>query len=1214
MSTDHTSGSSFDTPTGFVVPLIDSDASNESSNPTATTDETTGGETSTHPGQESAGQESQNQSQVTEHPIVNEELDGAVNANTDDTILDGTALDGTAIEFRVLRAGAPVRRLRLTGNRYTFGSAEGCSIRLTDHALRPMHAVLIRDNTRLIVRAYSVPVEVNGTRTTEATLQLGDVLRLGAYQFELTTADPTMGGPQEFLNAPRSVFDPPGSKFQSSPIDWAAGRSSSGSTSGNPARKELPAAEDVIWRERLRREIDQWRDRQADCDRRESRIDERESDLRGRESELWSRAENLYRRESRLQAQETASHQLYEDYSQRQEELISLRESAHFRQEELRQRESEFRSQEFEYRRRLDEATKQLQQSQQQAQAATEAVQRMREQFESLNSQIDDLSGQQNDIEHREARQREEHERLRRDLENARDKAIDAQAESEARRLEAEQRVEEMAIQIESLRSGEGVDLEQHNQKIQESEQLNEKLSQQIEELQQSVADASEESSQLRRDYEEARKSVAQLETLVEQSKHRGDADRESWTVEADELRDAVDQLSIELSRANSDLSELREANEAINARLEEVQQERDDAVADAQSRPSTEDFDSLRDELEAANDQLAQMKRDYDETLSGLQNTDANPETDQENQDETGSHQNLSLVGSLPTDSNAESTSVQDEDDSDAWPTYESSETAKASESVEASEDINQSDSLTTNSLTNDDHYSSDSEPTITGLTDSEPTDSGLTDSSEPTSVWEDSEAVAPESNPIDAWGSSEPDAPVHGDEMEPSSSDAWNESVDSDSSDSVEVTSAWDSTPSQEINANESGFASDAVEPASWQNSNPSDEEPTEMTSAWNQDNEYFQDDSASPEATDDNPIEDSIQSGSLASQLIQDLENDGDAPEENTFVLSGQSKAETPSSWDQEYPEESIADQWSSDDDDNDVSALGYDSNQDHLKTDDVEESTSYDASDAGEISSEEYSSVEEEVSTLDPVSSDSVASDPVPSDSVAPDASAPESSDSESSNLESSDSDEEDAYDDDSIEAYMNRLLKRSGGTSVSDSQQTNTESLSTSQTNVFSDSEPVSELMEKEPTASIDPDAPLVPRSQAPEKTSDLSAMRELANASARSAIGRSVRTKTRNMQVQGMVSFACAFGALCCIGAAAMFLSGALLLIAVGMLCLIAGICVWEGLQSFAQAKQRLRAAEAGELDDEDEALESETNLDKQAALLAESEKPIDLE
>ena len=98
--------------------------------------------------------------------------------------------DRGAIEFRVTCPGSPVRRLRLTGNRYTFGSAEGCSIRLSDDTLRPMHAVLLRDTSRIIVRAYSVPVQVNGTRTTEANLSVGDILRLGQYQFELLSVKP----------------------------------------------------------------------------------------------------------------------------------------------------------------------------------------------------------------------------------------------------------------------------------------------------------------------------------------------------------------------------------------------------------------------------------------------------------------------------------------------------------------------------------------------------------------------------------------------------------------------------------------------------------------------------------------------------------------------------------------------------------------------------------------------------------------------------------------------------------------------------------------------------------------------------------------------------------------------------------------------------------------------------------------------------------------
>ena len=566
---------------------------------------------------------------------VDDISDSASAERTTATQFATTSTDHDAIEFRVIRPGAPVRRLRLTGNRYTFGSAEGCSIRLADHALRPMHAVLIRDASRILVRAYSVPIQINGTRTTEATLQVGDVLRLGSYQFELLS---TSGKPStaplnpRFSTAPRSVIDPPPRFTNPGPSDSpspSAGEASPNAPTSSAAAsrfgksrsgRELPSPEDVIWRERLRREIDQWRDRQTECDRRENRCDEREADLRSRESELWSRAENLYRRESRLQSQEAAAFQLYDEYTQRQEELIRLREETQTRQHAFQQREAEFLNQEFEYRQRLEDATRQLEQSKQQAETATEAVSRMRQQFESLNQQIEELSDQQKEIETREQRQRDEHERLRLDLETARDQAIDAQAESEARRAEAEHRVEEMAAQIESLKSGQGSDLQEQQARLAESEQVAEQLRAQVSDLQESVAKASEESAQLRRDYEEACESVRQLESLVAQHNEQDNQNRESWAAEADELRAAVDQVSVELARANNELGELREANGALSARLDEMTSERDEARQDAESRPTNDAFDSLRGELEAANDQLAGMKRDYEETLAKLE------------------------------------------------------------------------------------------------------------------------------------------------------------------------------------------------------------------------------------------------------------------------------------------------------------------------------------------------------------------------------------------------------------------------------------------------------------------------------------------------------------------------------------------------------------------------------------------------------------------
>lgn len=551
-----------------------------------------------------------------------------------------SSIDGEidSIEFRVMRTGAPVRRLRLTGNRYTFGSAEGCSIRLSDTALRPMHAVLIRDSLRVLVRAYSVPIEVNGTRKTEASLQVGDVLRLGSYQFELVSVisrspseglegfEPASGsvlgsptaseasfaaGPRPTTSVPRS--DGAATFTDASPVQPSASRQS-----------RLPAAEDVIWRERLRREIDQWRERQIECDQREQRCDDRESTLRGRETELWSRAESLYRRESRLQSQESAVLQLHDDYVQHQQDLIQLRERTHQQEQALKTRQAEFERQESEYQHKLEQASRQLLQSQQQAESATQAVQRMREQFESLNLQIDGLSGQQRSLEENEQRQRDEHQRQRAELERERNAAIDARAESEAKRQDAEQRVDEMAVELETLRATQGADLQEQLAELDENQKIIEELRGQVEQLQNTVTSASDESARLRSDYEEACQSVQQLEVLVAQSNQRGDRDRESWSNEADELRSAIDQLSMDLARANSEVSELSESNRLLTERLEIVTRDRDEA----QSRPTHEAFESLRVELVSANEKLAQMRQDYESTIARLEEAKSRTET----------------------------------------------------------------------------------------------------------------------------------------------------------------------------------------------------------------------------------------------------------------------------------------------------------------------------------------------------------------------------------------------------------------------------------------------------------------------------------------------------------------------------------------------------------------------------------------------------------
>jgi predicted nucleic acid-binding Zn-ribbon protein len=102
----------------------------------------------------------------------------------DDSHSDSQHSD-TGIEFRVTRAGTPARRLRIHSARCTLGSGAGCTVRLSDSDLRPLHAVVIREHGRILIRGYSIPVEVNGEATQESELNLGDVFRLGEYCFEM---------------------------------------------------------------------------------------------------------------------------------------------------------------------------------------------------------------------------------------------------------------------------------------------------------------------------------------------------------------------------------------------------------------------------------------------------------------------------------------------------------------------------------------------------------------------------------------------------------------------------------------------------------------------------------------------------------------------------------------------------------------------------------------------------------------------------------------------------------------------------------------------------------------------------------------------------------------------------------------------------------------------------------------------------------------------
>ena len=74
------------------------------------------------------------------------------------------------------------------------------------------------------------------------------------------------------------------------------------------------------------------------------------------------------------------------------------------------------------------------------------------------------------------------------------------------------------------------------------------------------------------------------------------------------------------MDQANSELNQLREANDDLTRRLTEVKQERDQSRLDLESRPSQDEVETLRIQLESANEQIGTMQLDHEQTLVRLE------------------------------------------------------------------------------------------------------------------------------------------------------------------------------------------------------------------------------------------------------------------------------------------------------------------------------------------------------------------------------------------------------------------------------------------------------------------------------------------------------------------------------------------------------------------------------------------------------------------
>ncbi|MCD0460502.1 hypothetical protein [Roseiconus lacunae] len=550
-------------------------------------------------------------------------LKGFASASTEQMLGRTTSIPANSpIEFRVVRPGSPVRRLRLTGNRYTFGSGDGCSIRLEDESLRPMHAVMLRDAHRVLMRAYSIPLELNGDRVTESDLRVGDVIRMGDYRFEL-------------LDAPIPADDRPRIRP----------RLTQASSTHRP-----PANDSSAMRERLAELSQQWHTRHAECEIRETRCDNRESALHGRETELWKRASDLQRRESKLVAQEAAVREIQQTYEAAQDELKSLRQREQAaglelaakeaeleqlqdklveRQQELERRQAEWQKREEQYAERAAEAQQQLEQSQSQAKSASDAIGRMRTEFATLNEQLTELRERHSSLQQRERDEQEEHERLRAELESARDQAIrardeaiEARAISEAARAAKETELDRAAETLASTRR-ELEDLREESQAAQKT--LEDKLQSIGDELTQARDDAKS-AHQQSGEFQELLEIAANKETDLEQSVAKFEDQVAEYQLELEAIRKqaAEDQqaavrecekTTARIAELEQQLADLRESNDDQASHSDERVSQLQEQFENAESERLTAENNvaSLRSEIAELNESLAKAKQEAD-------------------------------------------------------------------------------------------------------------------------------------------------------------------------------------------------------------------------------------------------------------------------------------------------------------------------------------------------------------------------------------------------------------------------------------------------------------------------------------------------------------------------------------------------------------------------------------------------------------------------
>ncbi len=596
------------------------------------------------------------------------------NEDSQTSLLASTTLDAWAttpstwrrnseIEFRVRRKGQPTRRLRLPGARYTLGSGTGCSIQLEDASLRPLHAVLIRDDERILVRAYSIPFQINNRRMSEGLLSVGDRLSLGAYEFELLE------------NAPDAVT----SSSQSLALGMFSG-DEPGVTRDDVSHHEQSRA--------FHEEAKQWRALKHDAQQREAWCQTREHELQEQQGSLQKQLEMLQKREANLQTQESAAAEVHgelqhnyqellqhrDELKVQQKELVTGREHLRLQQERLDGRDrlhrqqvdrligeqEEFKRVETHSQQKLAESEEQLHASHQQAEAATSAVAQMREKFALLSQQLTELTTHQASLKQLEAQRADEHRQRTDELEFARDEALAERNYASAQRDNVTTQRDEMTVQRDQITAqrddfaiqrddlaAERDDIAIERDEIaaccQELELIQDQLRAEIEQLQGEIAHTRLQAETLDQDCRAGRQTIASLEETIREQGDRYEFDRQSWTNEVDALRKNIDELSLELEHAQAQLTALREDNTQLSEQLTGATEQRDQARAERET--AIEQCQAAQAECQAAQLTCDTAKMDCESARRELETARADVKLARQERDEAAAYRDEILA-----------------------------------------------------------------------------------------------------------------------------------------------------------------------------------------------------------------------------------------------------------------------------------------------------------------------------------------------------------------------------------------------------------------------------------------------------------------------------------------------------------------------------------------------------------------------------------------